>query len=187
MTGLPSVGRVPVRSLVVPRRQAEMLGAVTPNRASRNRSWEVWSKVSWQTQPPTLNGETTSIGTRKPRPIGPATPLASLGRGLPVRYSPAVPGGATGGATWSKKPSFSSQLMNSTVLAQTAGFDTSVFDDLLDVPLAQLRGSRWVLVVADGWDDPGHRRQLAGRHVLGEVIGAVGTAVAAGHIRARRR
>ena len=28
--------------------------------------------------------------------------------GLPLMYSPGVPGGATGGGTWSKKPSFSS-------------------------------------------------------------------------------
>ena len=37
---------------------------------SRKRSTEVWSKASELTQPPRLHGETTIIGTRKPRPIG---------------------------------------------------------------------------------------------------------------------
>ncbi len=40
---------VEVRSPVTERRQAEMLGAVTPKRVSRNRICEVWSKVSEQT------------------------------------------------------------------------------------------------------------------------------------------
>ncbi|HEX4830889.1 MAG TPA: hypothetical protein VH478_07340 [Trebonia sp.] len=57
-------------------------------------------------QPPALNGEMTSAGVRKPRPIGPAMPPAA--DGSVVRYSPAVPAGATGGGTWSKKPPFSS-------------------------------------------------------------------------------
>jgi hypothetical protein len=69
---------------------------------------EVWSKVSEQYQPPRLNGDTTRQGTRKPRPMGPAMPLAAAGRGETVRYSPSVPEGGTGGGTWSKKPPFSS-------------------------------------------------------------------------------
>ena len=90
------------------RRHAEILGARTPNRASRNRSCDVWSATSDATWPPRLNGEITSIGTRYPSPTGPATPCAVDGSGDTVTYSPAVPAGATGGGTWSKKPSFSS-------------------------------------------------------------------------------
>ena len=51
-------------------------------------------------------GEITSIGTRKPRPIGPLKPPASSESF--ARYSPGVPGGGVGGGTWSKKPPFSS-------------------------------------------------------------------------------
>src|SRR5579875_397988 len=97
-----------VRSPVADRRQSDRLGTSAPKRASSRRSTEVWSKVSEHTKPPRLNGETISIGTRKPSPIGPATPEASAGSGLTVMYSPAVPGGGTGGGTWSKKPPFSS-------------------------------------------------------------------------------
>ena len=114
-----------VRSPAVWRRQAEMLGACTPKRSSRKRSCDVWSKTSDATCPPRLKGERTSIGTRKPMPIGPAVPLASSGSGETVRYSPAVPSGATGGGTWSKNPSFSSYMWNSTVLDHTSGLDTS--------------------------------------------------------------
>ena len=49
-----------------------MLGSCTPKRRSMNRMIEVWSKTSEQTQPPLLQGETTSIGTRWPSPYGPA-------------------------------------------------------------------------------------------------------------------
>ncbi len=84
------------------RRHALMFGQVAgvPRAAvhvSMNRRTEVWSKTSELTQPPRVHGDMTSMGTRKPSPIG-----------TPSRYSPAVPGGATGGGTWSKKPSFSS-------------------------------------------------------------------------------
>src|SRR5271166_3475869 len=65
-----------VRSPVWARRQALRFGTSEPKRVSRNRSVEVWSNVSEHTSPPCENGETTSIGTRKPRPIGPATPSA---------------------------------------------------------------------------------------------------------------
>ncbi len=58
---------------------------------------EVWSKTSEQTYPPTVHGETTSIGTRMPSPVG-----------RPSHCSSVTSGGATGGGTWSKKPSFSS-------------------------------------------------------------------------------
>src|SRR5579863_3978332 len=85
-----------VRSPVTERRQADRFGTSAPKRVSKNRSSEVWSKVSWHTKPPRLHGETTSSGTRKPNPIGPLSPSASDGSGLAVRYSPAVPAGGTG-------------------------------------------------------------------------------------------
>ena len=106
------------------RRHAEMLGAFTPKRSSRKRSCEVWSNTSDATWPPRLKGESTSIGTRKPMPIGPAVPCASSGSGETVTYSPGVPCGATGGGTWSKNPSFSSYMWKSTVLDHTSGLDT---------------------------------------------------------------
>jgi hypothetical protein len=64
----------------------------------------------------------TNVGRRKPRPIGPAMPPAAEGS-VPVRYSPGVPGGGVGGVTWSKKPPFSSYVMNKTVLFQTSGLE----------------------------------------------------------------
>lgn len=84
------------------RRHALMLGQVAgvPRaevHVSMKRRTEVWSKTSELTQPPRVHGDITIIGTRKPRPMG-----------VPSMYSPGVPGGAIGGATWSKKPSFSS-------------------------------------------------------------------------------
>ena len=63
-----------VRSPQTARRHGVMLGSSTPNRASMKRISEVWSNVSEQTQPPVLHGETTSSGTRTPRPYGPTTP-----------------------------------------------------------------------------------------------------------------
>jgi len=39
-----------------------------------------------------------------------------------VTYSPGVPGGAVTGATWSKKPPFSSYVANRTVFAHSAEF-----------------------------------------------------------------
>jgi len=57
-----------VRSPHTARRQAEMLGSITPKRCSRKRSTEVWSNTCELTQPPLLNGDTTYIGTRAPRP-----------------------------------------------------------------------------------------------------------------------
>ena len=85
------------------RRQALRLGTSAPNRVSRNRSREVWSKRSEDTNPPLLNGEITSIGTRKPRPMGPRicgepTTVGSGTAGA-VTYSPVVPEGAVTGAT----------------------------------------------------------------------------------------
>ena len=96
------------RSPVADRRHAERFGTSTPKRVSRNRSIEVWSNRSEFTHPPRLNGETTSMGTRNPSPIGRVIPWASEGSGDTVNSSPAVPGGGTGGATWSKNPPFSS-------------------------------------------------------------------------------
>src|SRR5271169_1706263 len=66
------------------------------------------------------------MGTRTPRPMGPANPPWSGEGGVAVRCSPAVPGGGVGGGTWSKNPSFSSCMTKSTVLARTFGFDTRV-------------------------------------------------------------
>ena len=116
---------VEVRSPAVWRRQAEMLGAFTPKRSSRKRSCDVWSNTSEATWPPRLKGERTSIGTRKLMPIGPAVPSASVGSGETREVLAGRAGGATGGGTWSKKPSFSSYMWKSTVLDHTSGLDTS--------------------------------------------------------------
>ena len=122
--GLSSVDSTAVRSPEMLWRHAKMLGAFIPTsarkRSSRNRSCAVWSKVSEHTQPPALKGETTSIGTRTPKPMGPESPPAS------DDTRPALPGGANGGGTWSKNSSFSSWMMNDTVLAHTSGFDINV-------------------------------------------------------------
>ena len=62
-----------------------------------------------------------SIGTRKPRPMGPSC-LPLLGQARQVRmYSPGVPGGAVDGATWSKNPPFSSYVTKRAVFAHCAG------------------------------------------------------------------
>src|SRR5213076_2031647 len=114
-----------VRSPTTERRQALKFVTSTPKRRSRNSSVEVRSKVSEQTKPPRLKGDATSIGTRKPNPIGPRTPSAADGNGSTVTYSPGVPGGAVGGGTWSKKPPFSSQLTNSAVFFQILGCEIS--------------------------------------------------------------
>jgi hypothetical protein len=100
-----------VRSPTAERRHEDRLGTSAPKRVSRKRNSEVWSKVPCETKPPRAKGETMSRGTRKPSPIGPATPEASEGRGLAVMYSPSVAAGAVGGGTWSKKPPFSSWVM----------------------------------------------------------------------------
>src|SRR6187402_2923860 len=55
-------------------------------------------------------------GTRAPYPIGV----------LPA-YSPGVPGSAYGGSTWSKYPSFSSNVMISNVLFHRSGLLCSVW------------------------------------------------------------
>src|ERR1039458_4961203 len=86
-----------VKSPLVFRRQSLMFGSRTPNSRSMKRIVELWSNVSPQANPPVLHGETTIIGTRKPGPIGPATPPAAGGTGL--TYSPGVPGGAVCGRT----------------------------------------------------------------------------------------
>src|SRR5581483_11088054 len=121
---------VVVRSPTVALRQSETFGTATPNRWLISFSCEVWSSTSETIRPPLLNGEITSIGTRTPRPSGPSKPLsAGVGSpifgGVAVRYSPGVPGGATGGGTWSKNPPCSSNIRNSAVLDHTAGFASS--------------------------------------------------------------
>src|SRR5271165_4874539 len=106
-----------VRSPVTALLQALRLGTSAPNLVSRKRSREVWSKVSEHRNPPLLNGESTSSGTLKPSPIGPSMPPEAPVRSGTVRYSPGVPGGATGGARWSKNPPFSSHVRNRAVLS----------------------------------------------------------------------
>src|SRR5580704_16886432 len=115
-----------VKSPTAARRQALKLGTSAPKRVSRNRNTEVWSKRSEDTNPPRLNGETISMGTRKPKPIGPViagVPI-TVGSGTAgaVTYSPGVPGGAVSGGTWSKNPPFSSYVTRRRVLAHSAGF-----------------------------------------------------------------
>jgi hypothetical protein len=66
-----------VRSPTTARRHGVMLAStmsVSPcaKRASRKRINEVWSSSCELTQPPLVHGETMSIGTRIPRPYGPA-------------------------------------------------------------------------------------------------------------------
>ena len=57
-----------VRSPHTARRHGEMFGSITPNRSSRKRITEVWSKTCELTQPPRLHGEMMNMGTRGPRP-----------------------------------------------------------------------------------------------------------------------
>jgi hypothetical protein len=83
-----------------------MFMQVTPVNFSRNRSTEVWSNGVEQTNPPVVQGETMMHGTRKPGPTGRSPPTV-CGEFL-VTISSGVPGGATGGGTWSNSPSFSS-------------------------------------------------------------------------------
>src|ERR1700730_12130470 len=97
-----------VRSPTAERRHALRFGTSAPKRRSTRRSVEVRSNTLEETKPPRLKGETTSIGTRKPSRTGPRTPSPGDGSVGPVTYSPAVPPGAVGGGTWSKKPPFSS-------------------------------------------------------------------------------
>jgi len=54
--------------------------------------------------------------------MGSRIPCACDGSETVASLSPAVPGGGVGGATWSKRPPFSSQVMKTTVLAQICGF-----------------------------------------------------------------
>src|SRR5438132_11985313 len=102
--------RADVRSPTALRRHGDRFGTSTPKRVAMRRRNDVGSNVSEHTNPPRLKGEMTNVGTRKPSPMGPRIPSASLGS-VPIdRYSPGVPGGGTGGATWSKKPPFSSHV-----------------------------------------------------------------------------
>jgi hypothetical protein len=64
-----------VRSPQTAVRHAVMLDSVSgalvgPKRFSTKRMSEVWSTISELAQPPLFQGETTSIGTRAPRPYG---------------------------------------------------------------------------------------------------------------------
>src|ERR1700733_3681642 len=122
---------VEVRSPTVARRQADTFGTSTPNRSLTSLSCEVWSNTSEAMWPP------------RPRPSGPAM-LSVPGAGSPivggdaVRYSPAVPGGAVGGGTWSNHPSFSSYMRKSAVFDHTLGFAVraSSTSEVNHIPLA---------------------------------------------------
>jgi hypothetical protein len=95
-----------------------MFGSDTPVTCSRKRSVEVWSATEESTNPPMVHGDTIVIGTRGPRPIGrPAYQSSSL---------PVAGRGATGGGTWSKKPSFSSKLTSTAVRDQVSGSDATM-------------------------------------------------------------
>src|SRR5579859_6527397 len=72
--GVPKLS-VDVRSPATARRHAVMLGSTMPKRASMKRMSDVWSKTCELTYPPLLHGEMTIIGTRTPRPMGPASKL----------------------------------------------------------------------------------------------------------------
>jgi len=119
-----------VKSPVTVRRQFVILGDITPKRLSMRRMSEVWSKTWEFTQPPLLQGEMTTIGTRTPRPYGPGVLLVAGYDGLPLNSSLVVPAveipsardcGGVGGTIWSKKPSFSSNMYKKMVLLQTSG------------------------------------------------------------------
>lgn len=60
--------KIDVRSPQTARRHGDMLGSATPKRRSTKRSTEVWSNTSELTQPPLVQGDSTYIGTRGPRP-----------------------------------------------------------------------------------------------------------------------
>src|ERR1700761_9323200 len=105
-----------------------MFCSITPTRFSMNWMSEVWSNNSELTQPPRLHGEMTSIGTRGPSPYQPAGYVfTDSGRSYhsPVTgtVDPAPLGSlaGTGATTWSKKPSFSSNVRMKTVLLHTSG------------------------------------------------------------------
>src|SRR5690606_15863535 len=76
-----------VRSPQTNRRQLLILVSFTrlpvffSRKCSRNCKPEVWSNTSELTQPPLVQGEAITIGTRKPSPIG----LSNVASGLPVR------------------------------------------------------------------------------------------------------
>src|SRR5215470_17816963 len=105
-----------VRSPQTVRRHGEMCGSRTPKRRSMSWTMDVWSNTWEQTQPPVLHGDTTSIGTRWPRPYAPgpcfAEPANRSGPTSTVDAPCAADDGGYGGTTWSKKPSFSSYVMS---------------------------------------------------------------------------
>src|SRR3984893_4066812 len=67
-----------------------------------------------------------SIGTRKPRPMGPL-PATDGSVTAGMMYSPGVPAGAGGGATWSKNPPFSSYVTKRAVFAHCAELAVKAF------------------------------------------------------------
>jgi hypothetical protein len=73
---------IDVKSPQTARRHAEIFGSATPKRRSRKRRIEVWSNTSEHTHPPRVQGDTTSSGTRAPRPTG-SPPLISPSSATP--------------------------------------------------------------------------------------------------------
>src|SRR5437868_15217437 len=62
--GAEAKSKAEVRSPATWRRHELMLGSSTPSQRSTKRIVEVWSKVSEQTCPPVVQGETIVVGTR---------------------------------------------------------------------------------------------------------------------------
>src|SRR5882762_8654644 len=90
---------------------------------------DVWSNTSELTQPPLLQGDMTTIGTRRPRPYGPAGYSefpAKISLVVSTVDTPCARDcGGVGGTMWSKKPSFSSYIRKNAVLLQTSGLAVS--------------------------------------------------------------
>ena len=104
------------------------------------------------------------------------------GSGSTVRYSPGVPGGRGGGATWSKKPSFSSYMMNSTVLDHVFGFDSRALITcwVNHSPRPAATGG----CSSYSWgNDPRHLGKGVVGHIGGEVVGANAPGQPASHVR----
>src|SRR5690348_5082688 len=96
-----------------------MAVSVRPNRFSRKRTSDVWSKTCELTKPPRVHGETTIVGTRIPRPYGPVGWFALPGKISLVIGTVDSPG--VGGTRWSKKPPSSSYVTIRAILLHTFG------------------------------------------------------------------
>jgi len=78
-----------------------------------------------------------------------------------VTYSPGVPGGAVPGATWSKKPPFSSYVTNIAVFAHCTGFvlKAVIIEERVFSPKSE--GVGGLIGVNDGGDHPGDLWQIS--------------------------